>query len=273
MSFEAAAAILRETKHLLISAGAGMGVDSGLPDFRGNAGFWQAYPPYQRLGLSFVDLANPVSFDRDPELGWGFYGHRLQLYRNTVPHAGFEILRRWAQVKESHFVFTSNVDGQFQRAGFAEDRIYEIHGSIHYIQCSGPCRRQISAADALDLRVDEGTMRATAPLPLCPECRHVARPNILMFGDGRWVEDRSMVQEDAFGRWLERVGKKPLAIVELGAGTAVPSVRMQSEELVRRLSAKLIRINPREPKVPAGQVGLATGSLEALQTIDGLLRA
>ena len=273
MSFEAAAAILRETKHLLISAGAGMGVDSGLPDFRGNAGFWQAYPPYQRLGLSFVDLANPVSFDRDPELGWGFYGHRLELYRNTQPHAGFEILRRWAAVKESHFVFTSNVDGHFQRAGFAEDRVYEIHGSIHFLQCSLPCRRDVVPEAGLSLGVDPENMRATAALPTCPECRRVARPNILMFGDGRWIEDRSMVQEDHFGRWLERVGKKPLAIIELGAGTAVPSVRMQSEELVRRLGAKLIRINPREPKVPAGQVGLAAGSLEALGAIDALLRA
>jgi NAD-dependent SIR2 family protein deacetylase len=36
-----------------------MGVDSGLPDFRGDHGFWKAYPMYERLGLSFVDAANP----------------------------------------------------------------------------------------------------------------------------------------------------------------------------------------------------------------------
>ena len=273
MSFEAAAAILRETKHLLISAGAGMGVDSGLPDFRGNAGFWQAYPPYQKLGLSFVDLANPVSFDRHPELGWGFYGHRLELYRNTQPHQGFEILRRWAAAKESHFVFTSNVDGHFQRAGFAEDRVYEIHGSIYFLQCSLPCRREVLPEAGLSLGVDLESMRATASLPACPECRRVARPNILMFGDGRWIKDRAMVQEDHFDRWLERVGETPLAIIELGAGPAVPSVRMQSEDLVRHLGAKLIRINPREPDVPPGQIGLAAGSLEALSAIDALLRA
>ena len=72
MSYEAAAAILRETKHLLISAGAGMGVDSGLPDFRGNAGFWQAYPPYQKLALSFVDLANPFSLIGTPNKAGAF---------------------------------------------------------------------------------------------------------------------------------------------------------------------------------------------------------
>src|SRR5438132_2332231 len=51
---------------LLIAAGAGMGVDSGLPDFRGDQGFWKAYPPYQTLGLRFTALANPHWFATDP---------------------------------------------------------------------------------------------------------------------------------------------------------------------------------------------------------------
>ena len=34
---------------LLVAAGAGMGVDSGLPDFRGDEGFWRAYPPFAAL--------------------------------------------------------------------------------------------------------------------------------------------------------------------------------------------------------------------------------
>ena len=63
---------IRGTEALLIGAGAGMGVDSGLPDFRGNQGFWKAYPPYQKLGLDFVSLANPRWFRDDPSLAWGF---------------------------------------------------------------------------------------------------------------------------------------------------------------------------------------------------------
>ena len=105
---------------MIVTAGAGMGVDSGLPDFRGAEGFWNAYPVYRKLGLNFEDLANPHWFESDPCLAWGFYGHRLALYRRTGPHAGFEILRRWADAKpQGAFVFTSNVDGQFQRCGLA----------------------------------------------------------------------------------------------------------------------------------------------------------
>ena len=65
---ESVAETVRAADAMLITAGAGMGVDSGLPDFRGDQGFWKAYPPFERLGVSFVDMANPAWFARDPEL-------------------------------------------------------------------------------------------------------------------------------------------------------------------------------------------------------------
>src|SRR5579859_6259687 len=139
-----AATALRSADALLITAGAGMGVDSGLPDFRGNEGFWKAYPVVKRLGLSFAEMANPQWFENDPELAWAFYGHRLNLYRNTTPHAGFATLLNWARTKPAgYFVFTSNVDGHFQNAGFSPDVIEECHGSIHHFQCTENCTGSI----------------------------------------------------------------------------------------------------------------------------------
>ena len=116
LALDQAARLIVSADAFLIGAGAGMGVDSGLPDFRGKEGFWSAYPPYERLGLDFVALASPRWFAKDPTLAWGFYGHRMGLYRQTAPHEGFSILRRWASAaRHGGFVFTSNVDGQFQR--------------------------------------------------------------------------------------------------------------------------------------------------------------
>ena len=134
---QAAEAIL-SAKNIIITAGAGMGVDSGLPDFRGNQGFWRAYPPLN--GIPFEVMANPKKFEDNVRLAWGFYGHRLELYRKTVPHKGFSILQKWVQNKP-FFIYTSNVDGQFQKAGFSEDRIIEIHGSIHHLQHFSSARR------------------------------------------------------------------------------------------------------------------------------------
>ena len=84
-----AAELISQADGLLIAAGAGMGVDSGLPDFRGDQGFWKAYPALGALGMHFADIASPRAFRADPALAWGFYGHRLQLYRTIQPHKRF----------------------------------------------------------------------------------------------------------------------------------------------------------------------------------------
>ncbi len=269
-----AAEAVRRASALVLTAGAGMGVDSGLPDFRGNEGFWRAYPPFAKLGLSFVDLANPRWFRKDPELAWGFYGHRLMLYRRTVPHDGFGLLAAWGAPKRHRsFVLTSNVDGQFQRAGFSEERVVECHGSIHHVQCTSDCGAPIVAA-TFDVDVDPETFRARAPLPRCASCGGLVRPAILMFGDGEWDETRSAAQERRLSAFLSSLPSLEVAtVIECGAGTHVPTVRAFSDRLARA-GATLIRINVREPEVPAegAHVGLPMKALAALRAIDAELR-
>jgi NAD-dependent SIR2 family protein deacetylase len=265
---ELAAETIHSAEALLIGAGAGMGVDSGLPDFRGNEGFWRAYPPFKQLGLSFVKLANPYWFHHDPEQAWGFYGHRRNLYRASEPHAGFAILRRWAErMPAGWFVFTSNVDGHFQRAGFDPDRIVECHGSLDFLQCMNYCTREIWPASSEAVSVDEATFRARPPLPSCPSCGGLARPNVLMFSDGEWLAERAEGQFATYTAWRKSIRGRRLAAIELGAGTHVPTVRMECEDAC----GTLIRINPREPDVPHGGISLPLGALNALQRIDAAL--
>jgi NAD-dependent SIR2 family protein deacetylase len=261
---EAAAELVAGADALVVAAGAGIGIDSGLPDFRGPEGFWRAYPPYERLGLSFTQMASPATFHRDPGLAWGFYGHRRALYRRTVPHEGFEVLRRWLEdAPVGGFVFTSNVDGQFQRAGIDDDALVECHGTLAYDQCLGGCGQPPWAAGP-DVTVDEASMRAVGELPSCPACGGLARPNILMFGDGGWDPSLHDAQQARLRAFLHAVAGESLVVVELGAGTAVPTVRWFSEALVDRVGARLVRINPGEPKVPPGQVALPAPAREAL---------
>jgi NAD-dependent SIR2 family protein deacetylase len=265
--FEKAAEALRAADALLVTAGAGMGVDSGLPDFRGNQGVWNAYPLYQRLGISFVDAANPEHFQRDPAFGWGFYGHRTNLYRETVPHDGFRMLLEWAErLGLDLFVATSNVDGQFQKAGFGEGRILEFHGSIHHLQCTRPCCERIWE-NRETFRIDEETMRADH-VPLCSRCGAPARPNILMFGDWSWIEARTRRQEERFRSYLSAQSGKRIVVVELGAGTAIPTVRHTSERVGGFRGATVVRINPREPQISAPHISLPCGALEGVRGID-----
>ncbi len=266
-----AADAVRSARAMVITTGAGMGVDSGLPDFRGDQGFWNAYPMYERLGINFIGAANPVHFNNDPEFGWGFYGHRTNLYRQTEPHDGFYLLQNWAEeFGLDTFVVTSNVDGQFQKAGFRQDQVLEVHGSIHHLQCLAPCCNEIWDNDE-EIPVDFDTMRAVH-VPRCRHCSGTARPNILMFGDFSWLSSRTHGQEMRFDMFLEQHRDDAVVVVEMGAGTALPTIRHMSEQIGYRLDATVIRINPREPFIEEPHISLACGALEGLQKIENNLQ-
>lgn len=273
--YESAAELIAEADALLINAGAGMGVDSGLPDYRGNEGFWKAYPHLGNARLTFAEVATPQVLERDPALGWGFYGHRLALYRSTVPHEGFQILQKWAkQAPYGGRVFTSNVDGQFQKAGFSEDVIHECHGSLHHLQCTTGCNAGIWSADSFLPEVNESECRLLNDPPTCPHCGALARPNVLMFDDFRWRPDRSEAQERNERMWLNQLSRARArtVIIELGAGTSIPSVRHFSNYVSHACNGRIVRINLRESAVPHPyDVGIAGGALACVRAIDSVL--
>jgi NAD-dependent SIR2 family protein deacetylase len=184
-------------------------------------------------------------------------------------------------------VFTSNVDTAFARAGLGgRASLYEIHGNIRTWQCSGPCPRSLRAARADGdapgtwqlpashrFAVELGSMRAPATRPAaadagggaereaepnhvsCAHCGRLARPAILMFDDERCIE----TAPDAYEQWearvlgaLRRDPSKRLVILEGGCGPRVPTVRRNSERLLKATAAygtKLIRINLDFPDV------------------------
>ena len=259
---------IMEAEALLVAAGAGIGVDSGLPDFRGREGFWRAYPALGRAGLAFEQIASPAAFARDPTLAWGFYGHRLALYRRTVPHAGFAMLQQiGAALHGGLFVFTSNVDGQFQKAGFDAQALVEVHGSIHHLQCQHGCRNDIWSAERFEPQVDEDACRLCNEAPRCHVCGEVARPNILLFDDWDWLGGRTAGQAARLDEWTRRQRRPPLTI-EIGAGTGVITVRNFAE----RAGGALIRINPdAEPALPAGVLHLRCGALAGIAAIHRVL--
>ncbi len=264
---ERAAALLAQADSLIITAGAGMGIDSGLPDFRGPGGFWGVYPALGRAGIDFDDIANPQAFANQPHTAWGFYGHRLNLYRATTPHAGFAILRRIADAMPfGAFVFTSNVDGHFSKAGFSEYRIVECHGSIHFMQCSGSCMGHIWPARHFTPEIDEENCRMVSEMPHCDLCGSIARPNIMMFGDYGWYSDRTEAQEEHFRAWRHNV-ERPV-VIEIGAGEAIPSVRRFSESQ----GCLIIRINPHDYRLRTDNgVSMPCGALAGLQAIESAL--
>jgi len=276
-----AAKAIKGATALLLTSGAGLGVDSGLPDFRGPEGFWKAYPPMKKLGLQFPMMSNPKWFGTDPAFAWGFWGHRYKLYTSAAPHEGYDIMLRLAQKMEhEYFVFTSNVDGHWIKSGTPPEKVFECHGSIHYLQCVNECSDIWPSSESLGgLIVDESSFRAQAPLPCCKSCSSLARPNVVMFDDFTVLHKRLDQQVTNYKKWVKSLKESKsvkLVVIEIGAGEAVPTVRYQSEMMADQFSGQLIRINPRDTKIPhisgGPHISIPMGGMNAMKKILELIQ-
>jgi len=267
--------LIRNADAIFIGTGAGMGVGSGLGTFRGkNAGVWA---PLERRNMVFPDMSSPRWFTQDPHFAWAFWHWRYTAYTSVTPHEGYTILKKICdQKKYAGFSFTSNIDGHWVASGFSEDRILECHGSLRYMQCHRQCKHDIWAANNEEITqlVPVSDEKMNDPLPKCIHCGNVARPNVLMFGDWEWFDDRCVVQNANESEWLELIAKNNvnIAVIEIGAGVAVPTVRLTCERIARQRDVPLIRINLEETTSNSDRIiFIPMGGLEALLEINKLL--
>ena len=105
-------------------------------------------------------------------------------------------------------------------------------------------------------------------LLLCPRCGAASRPNILMFGDYGWIDERTRRQRERFNAFLTRQNGRKIVVVELGAGTAIPTVRAASERIGAFSGARVIRINTRESQISPPHLSLPCGALEGLRALQ-----
>lgn len=273
-SLKRAASLLSNCDALLLCTGAGMGVASGLGTFRGAAaGIW---PPLVERGIHFTSMSNPDVFEEDERFAWAFWQFRHRCYTEAEPHEGYSYLRDLCATKKfGGFSFTSNIDGHWLKVGMAEDRVYEVHGTLRFMQCqSRTCESGVWPTNDEEISVmtvDEETSRVSSDVPKCPTCSGTARPNVLMFGDWNYRHDREDVQSENYRQWRAEVekGEGSLVVLEIGAGKAVPTVRHESRTVNRWTGAPVIRVNPEEPQADhlSDCVSIPLGCAEALAGI------
>lgn len=150
---------------------------------------------------------------------------------------------------------------------FDELRVVECHSSLNHLQCAPRCGSvEIWSSEDKKVDVDPETFRARRPLPSCPACGGLARPNVLMFGDFAWNPKRSNDRENRYEKWLSehKLDGSYIVAIEFGAGTAIPTVRFECQRQAR----KLIRVNPRDYQVPQGAIALSMDALPALKALE-----
>lgn len=220
--------IQRAAKDLLTSrwaialTGAGISVESGIPDFRSEGGLWSRFDP--------MEYAHIEAFHRNPEKVWEMLREVIPLTSRAKPNPAHYALAELESMGILKAVITQNVDGLHQRAGSRV--VIEYHGNHDWLLCLN-CgfKRATSEADL------EG------PPPRCPHCKAVLKPDVVFFGEP--------IPLEAQRRALEEAKRCDLMLVIGTSAVVYPAADLP--RIAKGRGAKVIEVN-KEPTVLTGVV-------------------
>lgn len=150
---------LKTAKSVVVSTGAGVSAESGVPTFRGEDGLWKKFRA--------EELATFDAFNANPELVWEWYQHRREIINKIKPNPGHYAIAEMARLFDDFQLITQNIDGLHKLAG--SDDIVELHGNIKRNKC----------IDCGEMNYDEEFERFP---PVC-ECGGRLRPDVVWFGE------------------------------------------------------------------------------------------
>lgn len=156
-------------RNVVTLTGAGISTASGIPDFRGPKGLWTTRPSMERLFSLDAYLA-------EAEVREQVWQLRLENPAFTAgPNPGHTALVELEQLGHLSTLVTQNVDGLHQLAGSDPDRVVEVHGTIHTVECLD-CGRRLPSEPVF------ARVRAGDPDPRCEVCGGLQKCATISFG-------------------------------------------------------------------------------------------
>ena len=223
-SVQAAAGALRTARCVVVTTGAGMSRESGIPTFReAFTGLWERYDP--------EELATEAAFRHNPARVFGWYLWRRRLVRAAVPHAGYHALVALERIVPELVVVTQNVDGLHRRVG--STRVAELHGSLERFSCL--TARHPYAPDHVAAPEADG---ACEP-PRCRRCGAPVRPDVVWFGE-------ALPQEASAAAWDWSARCDAMLVVGT-SGLVQPAAQLPL--VARGAGAVVIEINPEPTEI------------------------
>lgn len=212
---------------ILIGAGAGMSTAAGI-SYSGERFMRYFADFHEKYGITDIYSGGFYPFET-PEEYWAWWSRHIWYNRYDVP-VGKPYTDLLALVEgRNYFVLTTNVDHQFQRAGFDRQRLFYTQGDYGLWQCSVPCHQQTYGNEEPVRRMIEAQqtgqkMRITTELiPRCPKCGAPMTTNLR--SDDRFVEDAGWhAAAQRYEAFLAAHADKRILLMELGVGGNTPGI-------------------------------------------------
>lgn len=249
------AKLLQKADAIIIGAGAGASTAAGIE--MGGKRFQDHFPEFiNKYGTQYMTDMYTAGFYPFPteEAKWGYWSKSALINQFDLPALPlYTELYEMVKDKE-YFVLTTNVDHQFYKAGFDENRIFATQGDYGKIQCRRGCHPKTYDAEELFRKMDAARKDCLIPselVPKCPVCG--GRMEMNLRSDNYFVEDEEWHEAaDRYAEFLEQNKDKTVVLLELGVGFNTPVIiRFPFEKMVRKhKSYSLIRLNWDEAVVP-----------------------
>jgi NAD-dependent deacetylase len=205
-----AAEVICNSRLTLALTGAGVSVESGIPDFRSAGGLWSKYDP--------SEYATITAFRRDPERVWNMLRDMDALVSSARPNPAHTGLGEMEKMGFLHCIITQNVDNLHQAGGARN--VIEYHGNSSTLSCLS-CGRSYRAEEKRAERI-----------PRC-ECRKILKPDVVFFGEA--------IPAAALSRSFQLASSAEVLMVVGTSAVVSPANTIPS--IAKEHGAKIIEIN------------------------------
>jgi NAD-dependent deacetylase len=163
---EKAVELINKSARIVALTGAGISVDSGIPDFRSEGGLWERYDPHE--------YATYDSFLRNPKKFWKMGQELAEVILKAEPNAAHKGLVKLEEANKLMGIITQNIDNLHQSAG--NKKVIELHGNYLRAYCMD-CATEYIGED-IHRRVVAGEIP-----PKCDKCGGVLKSEATLFGE------------------------------------------------------------------------------------------
>jgi len=185
---------------------------------------------------------------------WAYWAKHVSLNRFETPATKlytdlFDLVR-----DKNYFIITTNVEHQFWKANFPNEKIFATQGDYGYIQCAKGCHNKLYDNDSLVANMISATKDCKIPsslVPKCPVCGGEMDINVRK--DRYFVQDENWdIAYNNYEKFIENNENKKIVFIELGVGYNTPGIiRYPFEQMTNKNDkAVLIRLNKDYPQGP-----------------------